>query len=550
MAFRDEGDTASQGSVMGNVARAYVPESAFRGGCFGERRASALGNSRSGSRTYGKAAKKVDPIYAAEGLTPEEVNDIRYSGIRLDMSTVPVINEREDGTDLQQMSDLHFRIATEEASKALIKYRILLQHEVRDKLLRLEGKFDDIGTEVFVLMHMIHAFLGKRPVHAPSEVTVVRFRLGTGVEMSPAKVFHAFPSPLPMPTGTGGDYSAGQKEWHEVGEDFAGFEGDFVDLFHRLLTSIDPKSTKRSITNFQPRMPLIVCRSHFVQHVVMMFEYLRQRALLAQNAKIPTKAPAEFQVPDKLHLAFCEMRAFDEGLRAVLRELKLTVDAVTTPIIQAHLNLCNYHKTTNKVCCTTYVVSEMVEQLLVFSHYWGNQVPTRFVETFDLISVLETADPSMNLDDYLKQEEDRKAGITPVRPKPTTGPVYVWWNDRPQEIKIKRIPLSKESNDDSKSERGSDVDHSEFFRPADRTMDSPDIQGVAAAADTPRMLSNSMPPTGSSSIRTASEKAAVAMKTVGSSPRTSIAGIGRGGDFLSRRLAAMRTLSSADSAAS
>ena len=58
----------------------FVVKQGFGGSSLGERLASsALGSVKIG-KTYGKVPKQVDEIYAAVGLTPEEVNEIRYSG--------------------------------------------------------------------------------------------------------------------------------------------------------------------------------------------------------------------------------------------------------------------------------------------------------------------------------------------------------------------------------------------------------------------------------------------------------------------------------------
>ena len=43
------------------------------------------------------------------------------------------------------------------------------------------------------MIHMMHAFMGKRPDHAPIEVTAFRLRLGAGVERGTC---HFFPSPM------------------------------------------------------------------------------------------------------------------------------------------------------------------------------------------------------------------------------------------------------------------------------------------------------------------------------------------------------------------
>ena len=56
----------------------------------------------------GKTPKQVDDCYAADGLTPEEVNDIRYSGIRLDMSTEV---DQKFGKP-EKLSDQHFHVST------------------------------------------------------------------------------------------------------------------------------------------------------------------------------------------------------------------------------------------------------------------------------------------------------------------------------------------------------------------------------------------------------------------------------------------------------
>ena len=54
----------------------------------------------------------------------------------------------------------------------------------------------EVGNEAFAVMHMIRAFLGKRPDHAPAELTVVRLRLSSGIELPASKeICHVFPSP-------------------------------------------------------------------------------------------------------------------------------------------------------------------------------------------------------------------------------------------------------------------------------------------------------------------------------------------------------------------
>ncbi|GAV02070.1 hypothetical protein RvY_12681 [Ramazzottius varieornatus] len=391
-----------------------------------------------------------------EGLTPEQVHELRYIGIRFDTtSDVPYLDEDEPSVaQATPVADTHFHLATRKAEKALSSYRILMMQEILEMLMGIGGKFDDLGAELFAVMHLMRAFMGKRPDYAPIEVTAFRIRLATGVEPG---MFHTFPSPLPLPFGKSADFQVGRKELHEMEEDtFDKFDDDFIDIFRGLLLTFQPRGVPRkNLSNYQGKYPLVICQSHAVNKVVMMFEYLHQRALLAQKAKLPTKAPAEFIVPETVPLSFCELRAFDAALRHVFRTLGLVADA-PQDVNVGQVNHCEYHKTTNKLTCTTYMATDILEQLMVFSYYWGIEAPNRCVEAF-------------RLDRHLDFTDIRTGDPSPTVPKPEqktseTGSVP-WASDTEGGSRRTDSPSSADNNtDETNSQKSSTGSQSGPYR--------------------------------------------------------------------------------------
>ena len=87
-----------------------VVKQGFGGSSVGERLASSASGSVKIGKTYGKVPKQVDEIYAAVGLTPEEVNEIRYSGKRLDMSMELDFEVDAGSGNTLLLSNSHFNV--------------------------------------------------------------------------------------------------------------------------------------------------------------------------------------------------------------------------------------------------------------------------------------------------------------------------------------------------------------------------------------------------------------------------------------------------------
>ncbi|XP_055329001.1 uncharacterized protein LOC129581790 [Paramacrobiotus metropolitanus] len=342
-------------------------------------------------KSWHKKAKEVPKDN--DGASPEDVHETRYAGIKMELSLEELhMKNNKDVVNPARQALADFQVANQAAEKGLDKHLILLPHQITDKFAEFHKKFDDFGSEVFAVMHMLPAFLSRRADHAPIELTIVRVRLATGVEKG---ICHLFPSPLPLPLGKVVDFKAGRKEYHEIDElSFEGFNSDYIWIFFKMITTLNPHWPIKAGRGRPPKLPLTVCKDYQVQNTIRMFQYIHERALMAQGLKCATEAPKDFIVPATVEIPFCTLENFQTAVRRLLRECNFINESqiLAEPDV-TRVNHCAFHQTTNKLTCTTYCVSEMVEHMLTLSSFWsGTTVPSRFVQPYTSEEFIDETD--------------------------------------------------------------------------------------------------------------------------------------------------------------